>query len=64
MKVGKSVRRYVEPMGYTWLRQVESFDSIPVWVTYFGEDDEMKYYVTDYAEGHMWGVLKEVEECR
>ena len=59
--IGKDVRRYVEPIGYTWVREVKDFNKIPVWVTYFGEDDEMKSYVTDYTDGYMWGVIKEVK---
>ena len=58
---GRSVRKYVDPIGYTWVREVKDFGDINVWVTYFGEDDEMKYYVTDYTDGHMWGVIKEVK---
>lgn len=59
--IGKDVRKYVEPIGYTWVREVKDLRKIPVWVTYFGEDEEMKYYVTDYTDGHMWGVIKEVK---
>ena len=46
----------------TWVRVVDRFEQIPVWVTYYNEDDEMKYYLTDYLEGVFWGVPKEGEK--
>ena len=54
--------RNVEKGFRTWVRVVDRFEQIPVWVTYYSEDDEMKYYLTDYLEGVFWGVPKEGEK--
>ena len=60
MRIGNQVFKYVEPMDCrTWVHEVDSVEKIPMWVTYFGEDDEVTYYVADYLEGEMWGVRKE-----
>ena len=59
MRIGHCVRKYVYPIGYTWVREVKSLEKIPVWVRFFGEDDEMRYYDTIYREGYLWGIRKE-----
>ena len=43
---------------WTYVRVVDRFEQIPVWVTYLCEDEEMRYYTTDYAEGIIWGVRR------
>lgn len=54
---GEKMMRFVN--GYrTYVRVVDKFEQIPVWVSYLGEDEEMTYYATDYAEGIIWGVRR------
>ena len=60
MKHWVSDMRYVEPMGMrTWVIEVGKIEEIPCWITWFGEDNEFTYYLTDYTDGPMWAVRKE-----